>query len=290
MDKLIANYIKYLEEIKHLNPKTIKVYKFQIRNMIEYNNYKNIVDLQNSNIIQLNKWVNSKNEMSNQYQNQMIASAKSFFGYLMAYRLISYNPSKELKALKIETKGVVGNTGQIEEIKEYLKKEYESKPNFMNLRNMLMVEILLQTALRNSELRQLNIDSINKDGCFTVIQKGGSKKDCVLNSKGMKLYNKYIVERKKIKAKDDALFISSYKTRISSKGLEKVIEKISMATGQKLKVHSMRHASLTAYVNAGFSLTEVARLAGHSNTQTTFKFYYHQSTDNKKKMAEDVWG
>ena len=127
MDKLIANYIKYLEEIKHLNPKTIKVYKFQIRNMIEYNNYKNIVDLQNSNIIQLNKWVNSKNEMSNQYQNQMIASAKSFFGYLMAYRLISYNPSKELKALKIETKGVVGNTGQIEEIKEYLKKEYGHK-------------------------------------------------------------------------------------------------------------------------------------------------------------------
>ena len=44
MEKIINNYIKYLEDIKHLNPKTIKVYNFQIRNMIEYCGYKNIVD------------------------------------------------------------------------------------------------------------------------------------------------------------------------------------------------------------------------------------------------------
>lgn len=289
MDKLIANYIKYLEEIKHLNPKTIKVYKFQIRNMIEYNNYKNIVDLQNSNIIQLNKWVNSKNEMSNQYQNQMIASAKSFFGYLMAYRLISYNPSKELKALSIESKGHAGDVEQINKIREYVKNEYDKKPNFNNLRNILIVEVLLQSAVRNMELRQLNIDSIKEDGSFIVKQKGGSIKECCINSKGMKIYNKYIEERKKIDAKDNALFISSYKSRLTSKGLEKIIDKITTATGERLRVHDMRHTSATAYVNAGFSVDEVSKLLGHSNSNTCYKFYYHQSNDSKKSMAESVF-
>ena len=289
MYKLIANYIKYLEEIKHLNPKTIKVYKFQIRNMIEYNNYKNIVDLQNSNIIQLNKWVNSKNEMSNQYQNQMIASAKSFFGYLMAYRLISYNPSKELKALSIESKGHAGDVEQINKIREYVKNEYDKKPNFNNLRNILIVEVLLQSAVRNMELRQLNIDSIKEDGSFIVKQKGGSIKECCINSKGMKIYNKYIEERKKIDAKDNALFISSYKSRLTSKGLEKIIDKITTATGERLRVHDMRHTSATAYVNAGFSVDEVSKLLGHSNSNTCYKFYYHQSNDSKKSMAESVF-
>lgn len=42
----------------------------------------------------------------------------------------------------------------------------------MNMRNRLIVEVMLNCALRNSELRQLNIDSINPNtGEFTVIQK-----------------------------------------------------------------------------------------------------------------------
>ena len=289
MERLINEYIKYLEEIKNLNSKTIKVYIPHIKNMVNYCGYKNIVDLENATIIQLNKWINSKNDMSNQYINQMIASSKSFFGFLMAYRYISFNPAKELKALKIESKGKTGDLSQIKKIREYVKNEYDKKPSFNNLRNILIVEVLLQTAVRNSELRQLNTDSIKADGSFTVIQKGGSRKQCVLNSKAMKIYNKYIEERNKIISKDNALFISSYKSRLSSKGLENIIGNITSATGQKLKPHDMRHTSATAYVNAGYACDEVAKLLGHSNSNTTYKFYYHQNKNDKKSMAENVF-
>lgn len=289
MEKLINDYIKYLEDIKHLSPKSIKVYVPHIKDMIEYCKFKTIKDIQNSNIIQLQQWINSKNEMSNQYQNQMIASAKSFFGYLVAYRFITFNPAKELKALSIESKGHAGDVEQINKIREYVKNEYDKKPNFNNLRNILIVEVLLQSAVRNMELRQLNIDSIKEDGSFIVKQKGGSIKECCINSKGMKIYNKYIEERKKIDAKDNALFISSYKSRLTSKGLEKIIDKITTATGERLRVHDMRHTSATAYVNAGFSVDEVSKLLGHSNSNTCYKFYYHQSNDSKKSMAESVF-
>ena len=289
MEKIINDYISYLNDIKHLNPKTIKVYIPHIRNMIEYCNFKTIEDIQNSNIIQLQYWIDSKNEMSNQYQNQCIASCKSFFGYLVAYRFITFNPARELKALPIESKGHAGDVEQINKIREYVKNEYDKKPNFNNLRNILIVEVLLQSAVRNMELRQLNIDSIKEDGSFIVKQKGGSIKECCINSKGMKIYNKYIEERKKIDAKDNALFISSYKSRLTSKGLEKIIDKITTATGERLRVHDMRHTSATAYVNAGFSVDEVSKLLGHSNSNTCYKFYYHQSNDSKKSMAESVF-
>lgn len=290
MERLINGYIKYLQEIKNLSPKSIKVYIPRVKDMIKFCKFSTLNDIQNSTIIQLKYWLDSKKDYSNQYINQCIATAKSFYGFLVAYRLIDFNPAKELKQLRIESKGKIGNTGQVDKIRKYLQDEYDRKPNYMNMRNRLIVEILFNCALRNSELRQLNIDSINPNtGEFTVIQKGGGIKPCVLSSKTLQLYNDYIIERNRIPSKDNSLFLSSYKSRISIGGLEKLIHKITEVTGQQLNPHDLRHISATKYVEAGFSCDEVAKLLGHSSSNTTFRFYYHQDNDNKKKMVENTW-
>lgn len=290
MERLINNYIKYLQEIKNLSPKSIKVYIPRVKDMIKFCKFSTLNDIQNSTIIQLKYWLDSKKDYSNQYINQCIATAKSFYGFLVAYRLIDFNPAKELKQLRIESKGKMGNTGQVDKIRVYLQNEYNRKPNYMNMRNRLIVEVMLNCALRNSELRQLNVDSINPNtGEFSVIQKGGSKKICVLSTKTLQLYNEYMIERNRIPSKDNSLFLSSYKSRISIGGLEKLIHKITEVTGQQLNPHDLRHISATKYVEAGYSCDEVAKLLGHSSSNTTFRFYYHQDNDNKKAMAENVW-
>ena len=257
--------------------------------MIEYCGYKNIIDLQNSNIVQLQQWINSKSEMSNQYQNQMIASTKSFFGFLEAYRLITYNPSKELKALKIESRGHSSDLNEIKKMRDFLKHQYEQKSNFMNLRNMLICDVLWNCGLRNFELRNLNTDTINPiTGEFTVKQKGGSIKSCVLNDSTLKLYNKYLHEREKIQAKDNALFISSYKSRISSKGLEKMINTICDKMGiEHKRVHQFRHDTCNTLIESGVELEKVSKILGHSSPNITYKIYYSQSTDNKKKIVNE---
>lgn len=292
MERLINNYIAYLKDIKNLSPKSIKSYIPVVKEMIEYCGFKRIDDIQNSTIIQLQNWLNKKrNEgLSNQSLNRRIASCKSFYGYLCAFRIIDFNASEELKQLRIESKGKIGNTGQVDKIRTYLESEYNRKPNYMNMRNRLIVEVMLNCALRNSELRQLNIDSINPNtGEFTVIQKGGGIKSCVLSSKTLQLYNEYMIERNRIPSKDNSLFLSSYKSRISIGGLERLIHKITEVTGQILNPHDLRHISATKYVEAGFSCDEVAKLLGHSSSNTTFRFYYHQDNDNKKKMVENTW-
>lgn len=290
MEKIINNYIKYLQEIKNLSPKSIKVYIPRVKDMIEFCKFSTLNDIQNSTIIQLKYWLDSKKDYSNQYKNQCIASAKSFFGFLMAYRLIDFNPAKELKSIRIESKGHAENTENIAKIRNYVKSEYNSKKSFNNLRNILLVEILFQNALRNFEIRSLNIDTINRNtGEYKIKQKGGSIKECVLSDKALDLYNKYLDERLKIDAKDDALFISSYKSRLSSKGLEKIISKITKSVNiDNFTPHTARHTSLTAYMENGFSVTETAKIAGHSNPQTTYSFYYHPNTDTKKKMVS-IW-
>ena len=127
MEKIINNYIKYLQEIKNLSPKSIKVYIPRVKDMIEFCKFSTLNDIQNSTIIQLKYWLDSKKDYSNQYINQCIATAKSFYGYWMAYRLIDFNPAKELKALTVPTKSKVGNLSEAKEIREYLK-DCQSSP------------------------------------------------------------------------------------------------------------------------------------------------------------------
>ena len=287
MERLINDYVRYLEEIKHLNPKTIKVYIPHVKNMINYCSYKNIVDLENATIIQLNKWVNSKNDKSNQYINQMISSAKSFFGFLMAYRYVSFNPAKELKALTVPTKSKVSNLNESKQIRKYLKTKYEQKPTFMNLRNMLMIDIMLSTGVRNSELRSIDVDTIDKEtGQFTIKQKGNTMKTCQLNDLTLELYNKYLDKRLKINAKDNSLFISSYKSRISSKGLQKVVDNICKEMNiEHLTPHSFRHISASSLISAGVPVEQVSKILGHSNVNTTYRWYMHVDEDDRKQIA-----
>ena len=291
MERLINNYIKYLQEIKNLSPKSIKSYIPVVKEMIKDCKFKTIEDIQNSNVVILQNWLNrKKNEgLSDQSINRRIASCKSFYSYLYAFRIIDFNASKELKQLRIESKGHSSDLKEIKKMRDFLKYQYEQKSNFMNLRNMLICDILWSCGLRNFELRQINTDTINPiTGEFTVNQKGGSIKSCVLNDSTLNLYNKYLHEREKIQAKDNALFISSYKSRMSSKGLEKMINTICDKMGiEHKRVHQFRHDACNVLIESGVELEKVSKILGHSTPNITYKIYYSQSTDNKKKIVNE---
>lgn len=289
MERLINNYIKYLQEIKNLSPKSIKSYIPVVKEMIEYCGFKRIDDIQNSTIIQLQNWLNKKkNEgLSSQSINRRIASCKSFYGYLVAFRLVNFNASEELKQLPIQGKKYNVDVNKVKEIRNFMKNKYNEKPSFKNLRDTLMIDIMLCCGLRNMELRSLNIDSIDEYGRFQVKQKGNSIKECNLNSSTLELYRKYLSERLKIKAKDDSLFISSYRTRISEGGLEKVITTLCKDMGiNHLTPHSFRHMCCSSLVQNNVPIEKVAKILGHSSTRVTFSTYYHQSEDDRKNIVE----
>nr|DAZ45572.1 MAG TPA: SITE SPECIFIC RECOMBINASE XERD [Caudoviricetes sp.] len=289
MERLINGYIKYLQEIKNLSPKSIKSYIPVVKEMIEYCGFKRIDDIQNSTIIQLQNWLNKKkNEgLSNQSLNRRIASCKSFYGYLVAFRLVNFNASEELKQLPIQGKKYNVDINKVKEIRNFMKNKYNNKPSFKNLRDTLMIDVMLCCGLRNMELRSLNIDSIDEYGRFQVRQKGNTIKECNLNSSTLELYRKYLSERLKIKAKDDSLFISSYRTRISEGGLEKVITTLCQDMGiNHLTPHSFRHMCCSSLVQNNIPIEKVAKILGHSSTRVTFSTYYHQSEGDRKDIVE----
>lgn len=289
--KVVNEYLDYLL-MEGRSEKTVKPYKSILNEMIEYMGYKSLDDINKTSFIDLRtNWIiKKKNEgLGNQSLNQRIAACKGFFSYLTGRRLIDYNYARELKSFQVEQKSKIADLDDIKAIREHLKKRYDKKPSFNNLRDMFIVDILLSTGLRNAELRQLDVDSIDiTSGEFTVIQKRGSLKEGILNKKTLELYKKYLVERTKIQSKDDALIISSYKTRISAKGLEKIVEKICKEMGlEHITPHTFRHYCGSVLIENGTPIEAVAKILGHSNSNITYKWYYQQSNEVRKDIINN---
>lgn len=289
--KVVNEYLDYLVS-EGRSEKTIKPYRAALNEMIEYMNYKSIDDVNKTSFIDLRtNWIiKKKNEgLSNQSLNQRVAACKGFFSYLTGRRLIDYNYARELKSFPVEQKSKIADLDDIKAIRNHLKNRYSKKPSFNNLRDMFIVDILLSTGLRNTELRKLNIDSIDAtSGEFTVIQKRNTSKECILNEDTLKLYREYLKERNTIESKDNALIISSYKTRISAKGLEKIIEKICKEMGlEHITPHTFRHYCGSSLIENGVPIEAVAKILGHSNSQMTYSWYYQQSNRVKKDIVNN---
>lgn len=291
MLNLINEYLNYLSS-EGKSDKTIAKYKPCLTEMIEYMNFKSIDDIENTNFIDLKtNWIKIKqNEgLGIQSLNLRIAACKGFMKYLSGRRIISTNVAQDLNNYTVETKLNIPNMDRIQSIRNFVKTKYENEPTFLNLRNYLIINVLLVTALRNEELRSLNIDSINKnDGSFSVIGKRGIKKEGYLNKEVLRIYNKYLIDRSLINAKDNALFLSKNKRRLSSKGLEDIVTNICKEMNiPHMRVHDLRHISATAMIESGIPYEVVSKILGHTSKETLYKFYLHVSDDSKKQAVEN---
>ena len=53
------------------------------------------------------------------------------------------------------------------------------------------------------------------------------------------------------------------------------------------RVHQFRHDTCNTLIESGVELEKVSKILGHSSPNITYKIYYSQSTDNKKKIVNE---
>lgn len=56
----------------------------------------------------------------------------------------------------------------------------------------------------------------------------------------------------------------------------------------KIRFHDLRHSCATMLIHLGYSMKEIQMWLGHSNYNTTAKFYTHISLDDKTRMANKL--
>jgi integrase/recombinase XerD len=136
-----------------------------------------------------------------------------------------------------------------------------------NLRNTAIVYTLLYTGIRVSELCALNIDDIEisdkKSRLIVKNKKGEIERIVPLSKEVSKHLKKYIDS---LESNREALFISSVNQRISTRGVQYMLQKYNV------NPHKLRHTFCQNLINKGIDIHVVAKLAGHKDVNVTKRY------------------
>ena len=136
-----------------------------------------------------------------------------------------------------------------------------------NLRDIAIVYTLLHTGIRVSEICALNRSDVEineNNGSLVVLDDKGNKKRVVPLSKEVRHHLKEYIDS--LNDTHDALFISSFNKRISTRAIQYMLKKYNV------NPHKLRHTFCSELVQKGIDITTVAELAGHSDVNITKRY------------------
>lgn len=193
-----------------------------------------------------------------------------FYRWLEEENYILRSPMKRIRRIKSPV--VIKKAFTDEEIEVMRKKAAKNK------RNLAIIDILLSSGIRVSELVRLNRSSIDLD-----------TRTCIVLGKGSKQRETYFDVRTKIelenylktrKDKNRALFVSSHKktkhgaySRLTVNSIEKIIRDIgSAAEVEEVHPHKFRRTMATRAIDKGMPIEQVQVLLGHTKIDTTLRY------------------
>jgi len=143
-----------------------------------------------------------------------------------------------------------------------------------NLRDIAIVYTLLHTGIRVSEICALNRSDVEineHNGLLVILEPKGNKKRVVPLSKEVRYHLKKYIDS--LNSTHDALFISNFNKRISTRTVQYMLKKYSV------NPHKLRHTFCKELVQEGINIATVAELAGHSDVNITRRYSSLSVTD-----------
>jgi len=197
-----------------------------------------------------------------------IASAKSFFKFMVSSGRMKENPTKNLPSFQVGKHSLSFLSSD-----EYQKLHAEaaklSSPEAR--RDAVMLELLYATGLRISELVSLNVKDIDlKQNCVRVNPKRRVPFETRLNS----ILGKFLRNDRLDLLYDEtveALFLNRRGTRLTRQGFWQIIKGYASKAGlgDKVTPQTLRHSFARRKLQSGTELTRLQELLGHAYISST---------------------
>ena len=210
--------------------------------------------------------------------NRRLVTLKQFFSIAEEVGIIDKNPAHKVKSLSKQSLAPKSLTQK--EARKFLK-EVELRKN---LRDRVMIELMLGAGLRVSEVVSLKVGNIELSERKGVVHIKHSKAN---KSRKVPLHkNIRILLEQYLKNVDTskALFIGQ-RGMITSPTLNKIVDKYASKAGIKVTPHLLRHTFAYNYLNEHTGdIVGLAQLLGHSNINTTAIYTQNRLEDLQEKV------
>lgn len=221
--------------------------------------------------------------------NRRLQALRRFCRWAKRRGLIKEDPSEEVQSIRTAPRRQPQGLKDIE-VYALLRTAGQSQRGLAK-RNYALVQVMLQTGLRVSELaalRRADVVVHDRSGLLRVrLGKGRREREVPLNATARRALAAYFKSRENVKA-DDAAFESERGTALSVRSIEMVVSELARRAKinrMRVSAHTLRHTFALGYLrhNAG-KLVQLASLLGHESLDTT-AIYTQPSLED---LADDL--
>lgn len=210
--------------------------------------------------------------------SRKINSIKTFFRFLKRENHVTQNPAEAVVHPKYEQ-----NSPRILSKMEYRALRDACKHD---VRIAAIVELLLQTGMRISELAGLQMPDLDLEKNAIKIREQNSQKErhIPLNNAGKEALHSYLKIRPKA-INQETVFLTKTCRPFLVRNIRAAIDRFFRIAGiVEAKVNDLRHTFIVEQLKAGTPLTYVSRLVGHKRVTTTEKYLeFVQASDIQKE-------
>ncbi len=268
--KLHQKFVDFLSQRSKSNS-TVIAYSKDIEQLLNFLSEElHITDIRQVTVDHLNAY---KKKLEPNYTPKSISrkinSARTFFIFLLDNGFVNSNPAEQLVHPKFEVKKprVLTET-------EYRVLRDISRSD---VRLYSIVELLLQTGIRISELAALTLDDIrtSKDGKirYLYIKEQGTHpaRKVPLNNSAYQAIQEYLKIRPE--SENDTLFVTRNGNPLLVRNIRTAIDKaFEKANIKDAKVNDLRNTFIAHHLAHGVNLVTVSKLVGHKRISTTEKY------------------
>lgn len=278
-------FLKSILDQKNYSIKTFENYNRDLTKFFRFLKEYKINDIKKitKETIRLYFLKQKNNNISNRTLGRYYSSLNSFFIYSIEHEYIDSNPLKFIDYPKYTKK-----------IPEYiydsqlekLLNEKTSENIEIELRNKLIIYLLLDTGVRVSELVNIKVSDIDiEERIIRVLGKGSKERFVFFTSKTKELLVSYLSKRKE-KALVNNLLINYKGEKLTERSVQKIIKLVGEKIGLDIHPHLLRHTFATDLLNKGADIRMIQELLGHENLDTT-QIYTHVSNSRVKEVYDD---
>ena len=236
----------------------------------------------------------SKRGLGKRSMARTLSAVRSFYRYMHRNEIVDTNPARAVGAPRLD-KHLPGylDRAQIDLLFQMAEvRAWEG--NFIDVRNLAILELFYSTGMRLSELQGLtrqDLDMVSQQA--KVRGKGRKERIVPIGDHAILALRNYEAKRdellRAIGAKGDrtAVFLGRTGRRIGVRAIQKVVTGLLKQIDEDagLSVHSLRHTFATHLLDAGADLRAVQELLGHASISTT-QIYTHTSVERLKQVYQ----
>jgi len=266
MQKALDLFVKSLEKAsKSIN--TIVAYRGDINQLIKFLQVlkkDSDVTAVTTDDIKAYKDDLQKNKYTAKSVSRKLNSIKNFFSFLKKEKLITADPSADVKHPKYQN--------DIPRILEPI--EYRALRDVCrnDTRTTAIVELMLQAGLRIKEIESLKMDQIQGDDIIIEPYESHLRRKVPLNNSAKIALNRYIKDDR-VDAKSKSIFVTKTGRTLLARNIRSLLNRYFKKAGIKnVKVNDLRNTFIAHQLKSGVPLDVVSAVVGHKRISTTEKY------------------